>query len=859
MKYNLLNKTAIATMIACASGEDINAQTKSGMDTTRYRTVAPGPQYAKSGLYQWLWGRNYRKEWTTPVLLPVIYLDTLKGGLKGYKEGGSNQSKSLQLTTAGGKQYALRSVDKSLDKVIPKIFHGTFVADVVNDQISMSNPYGALVVPAMAKAVGVRHTEPKYFYLPQQKALDTLNSKYAGKVYLFEQRPKDDWSDAKNLGSFKDFDDTEDMMPNLLKSSKYSVDQAEFARARLLDMLIGDFDRHADQWKWGIKKEGDKTIYIPVPTDRDQALSTHNGFLLNLVIRMAGMKFLQRFDYDIPNVKALVTINRVLDRLVTNKMTLVEWQAEATRIQALLTDAVIDSAVQNMPPEIVAIRGKEIGDKLKARRSHLVEYATKYYGVMAEESEVVGTSESEYFEINNMAENGTEVKMYAINKKGQKEAEPFYSRLFKKGETDEIRLYGIDGNDVYKITGNLDQRINLRIIGGVGKDSVIDESPKAGHNRFHIYDNAGNYYAGKNAKQHISEDSAIHVYDYNSFLPDKKGLVPHLIYNEDDRIFLGVRYQILNHRWRKRPFAYKQSIDVDYSITQKAFSTTYNGLFPKLFGQWDFTTKANYDAVKWLNFHGLGNETPNITKDRDYYRMRTEEASANLGVGRIIGKSKWAINGSYHRVKIINDTARYIAKSVSPTLPGVFSPDNFAGLQVAYDFADVKDSVLPQKGIAFGLHAKHTQNLDVSDRSFQTYGGNLSFFIPLVPKLSIAVKTGGATVVGTPLFYQYPNIGQSYNLRGFRRERFSGKSAVYNNTELRFIKNVRSYLFNGKAGLVAFVDHGRVWMPNDNSDKWHRSVGGGILLAPFNLTSIAVTYAVSDELKMLQFRVGMVF
>ena len=512
-----------------------------------------------------------------------------------------------------------------------------------------------------------------------------------------------------------------------------------------------------------------------------------------------------------------------------------------------------------MPPEIFPIRGKEIAEKLKSRREHLLEYATKYYGVMAEQAEVVGTSKSEFFEINYLSEENTEVKMYNLDKNRQKEGSPFYSRIFNVGETDEIRIYGLAGNDIYKVSGDLNKKINLKIIGGVDKDSLIDESRKVGNRRYHVYDNSNNYFGNSHAKLHISEDSAVHAYDYNSFLPDKKGLLPHLIYNEDDRIFLGLRYQFLNNNWRKRPFVFKQSIDVDYSITQKAFSTTYNGLFPKLIGQWDFIARANYDAIKWLNFHGLGNETPNITNDRDFYRMRSEEASANFGLGRFVGKGKWAVSGFYQRVKIIDDTARYVSKNVSPGTTGVFTPDNFAGLQVSYDFADVKDSVLPQKGVAFSLQAKHTQNLDASERSFQTFSGNVSFFIPIMPKLSIAVKTGGATVAGDPLFYQYPNIGQSYNLRGFRRERFSGKSTVYNNTELRFIKNVRSYIFNGKAGLLAFVDHGRVWMPGQSSDKWHRSYGGGILLAPFNLTSIAVTYGVSDEIKMLQFRVGVVF
>jgi hemolysin activation/secretion protein len=210
-------------------------------------------------------------------------------------------------------------------------------------------------------------------------------------------------------------------------------------------------------------------------------------------------------------------------------------------------------------------------------------------------------------------------------------------------------------------------------------------------------------------------------------------------------------------------------------------------------------------------------------------------------------------------VKVINDTARFVSKVTSATTPGVYTPDNLAGAEFAYDFASVKDSILPDRGVTFSVLARHTQNMDVSDKSFQLYSGNVQFFIPLIPKISLAIKTGASTISGTPLFYQYPSIGQSYNLRGFRRERFSGKSTAYNNVELRFISKFRSYLFNGKAGLMAFMDNGRVWLPGEDSDKIHTTYGGGVLIAPFNMVSAAITYGVSDEIKMLQFRLGILF
>ena len=470
------------------------AQTRQAADSAKYKTVSAGPQYKKSAYYQSLWGHNYRREWITPVKLPVMWLDTLRGGLISYKQGGSNQSKSLQIKTAGNKEYALRSVDKSLDKVIPKIFHGTFLAAVVNDEVSMSNPYGALGVPALAQAVGVHHSNPVYYYLPEQPALDSLNKKYAKKVYLLEQRPKGNWSEADNLGNFKEFSDTEEIFPKILGNSEHSVNQHSFVRARLLDFLIGDFDRHADQWKWGVTKAGDKTIYEPIPTDRDQAFSTRDGFLLNLVVRVSGMKYFQEYDHTIDDVRAYAGINRVIDRIFSNKLVKADWETIATNMQQQLTDNVIESAIKNMPPEIFAIRGNTLIEKLKSRRSHLVEYAVDYYRLLSEESEVVGTKKDDYFEIDHLANNETSVKLFSMNDRREKSAAPFYSRIFKENETDEIRIYGIAGNDIYNVTGEMNREINMRIIGGKDRDSITDNSKATGNKHIYIYDNADNYF-----------------------------------------------------------------------------------------------------------------------------------------------------------------------------------------------------------------------------------------------------------------------------------------------------------------------------------------------------------------------------
>src|SRR4029077_16428910 len=71
---------------------------------------------------------------------------------------------------------------------------------------------------------------------------------------------------------------TTDKVQQLLqKDNDNSVNQKLVLRARLLDILIGDWDRHEDQWRWIKTKGEDGSVYLPVPRDRDQAFYTTSG------------------------------------------------------------------------------------------------------------------------------------------------------------------------------------------------------------------------------------------------------------------------------------------------------------------------------------------------------------------------------------------------------------------------------------------------------------------------------------------------------------------------------------------------------------------------------------------------------
>lgn len=829
------------------------------LDTTKYRVVAANPSLQqRSGSWQKAWGTNRRAEWAKEVTVPVLWLDQI--GLVPYQSsGGGNETRSLRLRSKDGKEYALRSINKSREEVIEERFKGSFVEDIINDQLSSSHPYGTYALSIMQHKAGIFHPVPALYYVPKQAALDSFNTVFGDELYSLEERPDGDWSKADHLGNFKKYISTEKLIEELQEDNDNEADQYAFIKARLFDMLIADWDRHEDNFRWGKKTKDDKDIYVPIARDRDQAFYTHNGWLIDRALPIGGFSFMQNFDHQYGNIKSFNYQERYYDRFFSNEMELDDWVNAAKELQQALADTVIAASVQQLPAEIYAISGQELIDKLRLRREQLVTVATTYYLFIAKEVDIVGTKKREHFDISRNTSGETTVAVHKISKKGKKEELPYYQRTFKPGETDKIRIHGIDDEDIYNIAGT--SPIRVRIIGGPAKDSVLQTG-----DRIHIYDNKDNVFQTSSARMHLSNDSTVHVYNYKNFEYGSKGWQPIVSYDREDRVYIGLNYGLKEYKWRRQPYASKHNFGVNYSITQHTMSVSYGSVFPRVIFNWDLFFRARYDAAGWRNFPGLGNETIWVEDldDDDYYKIRSYEWIGSTGIRRAVGKNDFELSLLFHRTKNFMNPGRYVSDVFSPSDAKLFDPQNYGAVLWKYTFASVNDEIVPTKGFSFAGTGAYMKNFS-RDQFFQNYEAKLQSWLPLSKKFSLCIRAGGSTIVGkdavlkNTLPYQHAIIGGPDNFRGYRVQRFWGKTSFYNNNELRFITNMRTHLLNAKIGLLAFFDNGRVWMPGETSDLWHSTYGGGLFLAPFHFTSFILTYGVSDDSGLVQFRINTLF
>lgn len=819
-----------------------------------YRTIIPGPEYRKGTVYQFFWGKHYRKDWLAPVKVPVINLDTIKGGLKAVEQGGGRQTRTLRLQDKNGKQYVLRSIDKDYGRALPEIALGTFIEDLAKDQVSTAHPFAAVTIPIMIDAAGVYHTNPAIVFVPYTPSLGKYNETFANLLCLFEERPDEDQSDAPNFGFSEDVKGTEKMFEKFYEENDHRVDQKAFVKARLFDMFLGDWGRHDDQWRWAEFDSGGYKIYKPIPRDRDQAYTKFDGFLIRQVLGIEELEHLQSFAHKIKNVKKYNFPARYIDRQLTNEVNRETWIEIAKELQQRLTDDIIELSVKQMPPELLTISGEQIISKLKSRRNDLTEYAEKYYRFLNKQVEIVGTKQSELFEIRKLNDREMQVNLYDLNKEGMPKKDPFYSRTFSSDETHELRLYGLAGNDIYKFSGE-ESKIKIRLIGGVDKDSIVNLSSFP----VRYYDNPGNIITGNNVKSHLSEDTLINAYNYKAFKYNVGHTIKSPFYENVRGIFVQAGYTYTRQQWRKEPFGWQQTLKFIYSFTNKSLGGEYQGIFNKAIGKWNILLDARYDQVLKNYFFGLGNESSH-NKIIDYYMLHTEEGSGSLGLNRVFSKHhSLTLSGFYQHVKVKNESDHLTSETLPPVDGTVFNSKNFAGAQLSYAYYKINDEIVPTKGFGFSLNGSRTGNLSQDDRSFNRYWTSLGVYLPLSKAFSIATRNGFATVEGKPEFYQYNWLGGGQNLRGFNRQRFYGKSSFYNNNELRWIADVRSYIFNGKTGLIAFLDNGRVWMPGETSNKWHMGYGGGLLIAPFNKIAATVYYGISDEDRRIHLRLSRFF
>ena len=154
-------------------------------------------------------------------------------------------------------------------------------------------------------------------------------------------------------------------------------------------------------------------------------------------------------------------------------------------------------------------------------------------------------------------------------------------------------------------------------------------------------------------------------------------------------------------------------------------------------------------------------------------------------------------------------------------------------------------------------------NADENDKSFGYIIPQLRFDYKLVSsgQLVLATKLKGHVNFGDDFeFYQAANLGANDGLRGYRNQRFTGKNSFYQSTDLRLnLRKIKTGLLPLNMGIFGGFDYGRVWLDDDDSEKWNNSIGGGIFANAADMITFQLSYFTANDGGRISFGLGFGF
>lgn len=837
--------------------------------------VAASKRYQKGRIHQFLFGGGYRELWKAEIELPVLDLAREGNGLTPTGRFGGLQTAVLAFKGNDGRSYSFRGTDKDPSAVLPSILKDTFFRGLVQDQMAAQHPGGPVAAAVISESAGVLTIHERLVVMPDDPALGDFQQEFAGMVGSFYEYPLPVSDNNPGFHGATEIINQKKLYERLSQSNEEPVEREAFLRARLVDILLGDFDRHRKQWRWA--KIPGKTKWQPIPEDRDQAFVRYDGAGTRLAY--IYVPILQCYGPEFPRISGLTLHGWEQDRWLLAGLEWSRWLEVVADIQKRLSDEAIDHAVAALPPEYAQLDGDRLRHDVRARRDHLREGAREFYEHLSAQIDVQTSSAADRVLLE-WAPSG-DLYVGVRDLKTATVSEDWFSRSFKPEETEEVRVYLRGGDDKIIVRGDPGS-ITLRVIAGDGK-KTLDDSAGGGvtlyDQRLSVKMSPGDRTSLVAEKYELPPSDAGFV-DVENVPPREWGSetlpLPAFGYEKDVGFVLGLGFTHTVYGFRKHPWASRYQVSGAFATEAKepiikAVATLRPENSPLLIG-----VDARYSGIEIVRFYGIGNETSSDGPDR-LFRVRNRQAKLAVTLGRNFFDDALLLSGGLWGQFSLTEPGDRLIDQLDP-----FGAGGFGAIGGIINFAiDTRKSIEEEGALVLPMHPNPAAGYPTSGFSLITrarispplidatevYGsidgsiaGHFSFFDK--GRLALSLRAGGAVTFGEVPYFAaaYIGGGQAFSgdttVRGLRAQRFAGDASLFGNADVRLFIASFKLGIPMDFGIFGFGDVGRVFA-DEESTRWHPSAGGGIWFAPLARTNtISTSVAVSEESVLFYFRAG---
>lgn len=831
--------------------------------------VVLGEEYQAGWLHELLFGKQWRDLWTNPIEFPQIELNTLNGGLIALKSEVTNHTKSLILSSNETQLWKFTPINKDAFTLIPDVMHKTFVDDIIKDQISSINLFTRIMYAELMKAVGIQLNTPVFILMPDDISLGEFRNEFANRIGTIELINPDKVN----------YKNTEELFYSLENDRITKIDSKEFLKIRLMDILLGNWNRNINKWKWEKVTKQNYDCWIPRPDNSEQAFSKFDG----LLPFAASFIFpqLTTFNENLASIGNYTQSGRYIDRRFLTELSKNQWDSIAVYIHNSLTDEVIENAVNKMPSQINQSLKEEIFVALKSRIIDLSDLCDDYYKLINQVADVFASNKNDYAIVNRLNNEQTSVELFSITENNSILEQPYFSKIFNNSITDEIRIYLLDGDDEVLVKGEVDESPLIRIIGGDGNDKFEDNSIvngfflsvtpfKKAEKKTRFYDSDDNskfvYSSSTKINTEGFDDSELLSDEYEQIQKDRGnswGFLPEVGFSTTDGVLIGGMIDLFSYNFRKVPYEYLQSLRFLYAFLPKSYKIEYFGEFIKVFGSTDILLNIANTELSFTNYFGFGNENSfdrYLYRDK-YYWLEQKVLFINPQLRYNFDENTNLSLGFFYEFNRSSLRNEELIESFPFNNYGIGKLQH-AGVNFNFLFDTRENNYYSKEGKYIKINGSYyNELLDTRENFFRAEYDVRNYITLDIPfETTLAIRSTGGKVWGKFPFYHAMFVGGEDNLRGYTRKRFSGNTSISFQSEIRTKIMENKILFKGDLGIHLFAETGRVFSSNQDSDKWHPSFGGGIW-ANFidRMFVFSLTYAYAPDEQNIYFDTRMVF
>ncbi len=821
-------------------------------------TLVPGARYAADGLHRFFMGEGYRDLWTSPITVPVLNLKSFAGGLTPVRIHVGSQTTSLRLQGADGRMYQFRSVDKHPSNILPEEIRATIAGKVIQDGVSSTHPVGGIVAASLLETAGILHITPRLFVMPDDPALGAFRSTFAGMLGTLEERA-DENSNARIAfaGALK-ITGSGKLYERINKSPKHRIDIPAFLKARLVDLFIGDRDRHRDNWRWAKFEEKTPRIWEPISRDHDHAFEKIQGIFP--AVASFYTPGIIAFGPKYTDIERLTWNGQEVDRRFFAGVEKSVWDSVAVDLQHRFTDEALERAIRTLPPEYYATNGPELLAGMKGRRDRLLAEADVFYRFLAHQVDIHATDADEEAIVTMRDDRSVLITI----RERKKKRKPYFHRVFHRNETQEIRLRMFGGDDHVVVRGSGNPGITLRIAGNEGNDILTDSTDAGG---LHFYDDP----SGKPRTEGIARkvdrrpNTEWVGSDLDRYPPREWGHVwapvAWVEYDNDFGLFLGGGITRRTFGFRKTPFATEYTLRAGFTTDPSAIRLAFDADIRRENSDIFYRLETLVSGIEVLRFYGFGNNTSRQDRGSDFFLIDQKQYHVSPSIVVPLSPAVTALAGP---TLTYSDTKKKRDRYITTLGDNLYGGGDFGEIGVhaglKWDTRDRTKS--PTRGYFIRTDGRFfpavwdvKRNFGSLDAVAMTYLSAATLFEP-----TLALRAGAMKVWGTAPFHEAAYIGGHRTLRGWHRQRFAGDASLYVNADLRLFISRFFFVLPGDFGIFGLADAGRIYLDGNTPGGWHTAAGGGIWVSFLNrANTFALGLATNEERTNVFVRAGFDF